>query len=178
MGEGAERVPAAPPSLPRRPSLARGAPIAARARFLTPPRPMVSALPLPPCTRSPSCSHCPLSPPPFCTAGEWPQGSARGRAATLTAATPTTPRVNGNLSRTPSPAPSARGPPAPARRGPARRTYFGLGSRGVKRPASTEPIAFDEQVEQEVATPFAIRSIDEIWGVRFDRWHISRCLHR
>ena len=64
------------------------------------------------------------------------------------------------------------------KKGPCKKDYFGLGNRGVKRPASTEPIAFGEQVEQEVATPFAIRSIDEIWGVRFDRWHISRCLHR
>ena len=44
-----------------------------------------------------------------------------------------------------------------------RRDYFGLGR---KRPASTEPIAFGEQVEQEVALPYAIRSIDAVWGVR------------
>ena len=44
-----------------------------------------------------------------------------------------------------------------------RRDYFGLGSKGVKRPASTEPIAFGEHVEQEVALPYAIRSIDAVW---------------
>ena len=78
----------------------------------------------------------PPVPPPFCAAGEWPQGSARGRAATRTAPTPTTPRASGNSSRTASPAPSARGPPAPARRGPARRTtsaWAAGGSRGRHR---------------------------------------------
>ena len=52
------------------------------------------------------------------------------------------------------------------KKGPCKKDYFGLGSRGVKRPASIEPIAFGESVEQEVAIPYAIRSIDAVWGVR------------